>query len=159
MCQHVCANLVAPPMRTAAAHWQVWNSEKEMVDSHFHIDYDGDYSSERVLIMSGRATVNPDDGSAPFAVTKGDAVYFFHGFSCTWIIEKAPLVMRYGYFGADGKELKVAVLTCDICGLDCSDQSWLHDDEMDICPRCFQLDAESAQQYEGAQYLCGGNPA
>ena len=47
----------------------------------FHIDYDGDYGSERVLIVSGRATVIPDDGTPSFTIVgAGDAVYFMRGF-------------------------------------------------------------------------------
>ena len=155
MFQHVRAHLVGPRVKTAALGWQIWNSEHEMADATIHIDYDGQYASERVLIVSGlqgRATVTPDRGAPPFQVAAGDALYLFHGFSCTWSIDKAPLVMRYGYFSADGKELKEAVLTCDVCGCDCSEESYLFDDEIDICPRCFKLAAKSAQQYESAEY-------
>ena len=74
------------------------------------------------------------------------------GFGCTWHVEEAPLVQRYGYFGVDGKEIKETFLTCDVCGDDCFAESYLYDDEMDICPRCFKLDAKSAQQYEDAEY-------
>ena len=83
-------------------------------------------------------------------VGPGDAVYFMAGFRCTWHINEAPLVQRYGFFGFDGKEIKDAEITCDVCGCDCADESYLYDDEMDICPRCFKLDAESTQQYEDA---------
>ena len=150
--QHVRASLVAPRIKTAALGWQLWNSEHETADGSIHIDYDGQYASERVLIMSGRATVTPDRGAPPFEVAPGDALYLFKGFSCTWCIDTAPLVMRYGYFGADGKELKEAVLTCDVCGCDCSEESYLYDEEMDICPSCYKLDSESAEQWEDAQH-------
>ena len=93
----------------------MWSSEKERNEETFHIDYDGEYGSERVLIVSGRATVVPDDGSPSFTVGTGDVVYFMHGFRCTWRILESPLVQRYGYFGADGKELKDDTLTCDVC--------------------------------------------
>ena len=56
------------------------------------------------------------------------------------------------YFGADGKEIKDDTLTCDVCGADCSEESYLNYEKMDICPRCFQLDAKSAQQWEDAEY-------
>ena len=92
------------------------------------------------------------DGSPSFTVGTGDAVYFMHGFRCTWRILEGPLIRRYGYFGADGKELKDDTLTCDVCGADCSEESYLYDDEMDTCPRCFKLDAKSAQQWEDAEY-------
>ena len=36
---------------------------REGVGDTIHIDYDGEYGSERVLIVSGRATVVPDDRS------------------------------------------------------------------------------------------------
>ena len=53
--QHVRAELVSPRIKALAAGWQVWNSEQEGNGETFHIDYDGDYGSERVLIVSGRA--------------------------------------------------------------------------------------------------------
>lgn len=119
---------------------------QEAVEGNIDIDYDGEYGSERVLIVSGRATVIPDDGSPSFSVGPGDAVYFMSGFRCTWRIDETPLVQRYGYFGLDGKEIKDDVFTCDVCGEDCSKESYLYNEEMDICPRCFKLDAKSAQQ-------------
>ena len=60
--QHVRAELVSPRIMTLAADWQVWDSAKEGTEGTIHIDYDGDYGSERVLIVSGRATVTPCDG-------------------------------------------------------------------------------------------------
>ena len=80
------------------------------------------------------------------------------GFQCTWRVHDAPLVQRYGFFGFDGKEIKDAEVTCDVCGCDCAEESYLYDDEMDICPRCFKLDAESAQQYEDATHQRWGKP-
>ena len=93
-----------------------------------------------------------------FTIAPGDVVYFMHGFRCTWRIHESPLVQRYGYFGADGKEIKDDTLTCDVCGTDCSEESYLYDEEMDICPRCFTLDAKSAQQWEDAEYQRWGKP-
>ena len=133
--QHVRAELVSPRIKALATGWQVWNSEKEGNEETFHIDYDGDYGSERVLIVSGRATVIPDDGTPSFMVGPGDAVYFIRGFQCTWRIREAPLVQRYGYVGHDGKEIKETHLTCDVCGADCFEESYLYNDDMDICPR------------------------
>ena len=40
----------------------------------FHFDYNGDYETERVLIMSGEATLTPDDGSEEILIGKGDQV-------------------------------------------------------------------------------------
>ena len=44
------------------------------------------------------------------------------------------------YFGHDGKEIKEMYLTCDVCGADCFEESYLYNDDMDICPRCFKAD-------------------
>ena len=46
-----------------------------MAGDTIHIDYDGEYGSEWVLTVSGRATVVPDDVSPSFTVGTGDAVY------------------------------------------------------------------------------------
>ena len=88
--QHLRAELVPPRVKMLAAAWQVWDSAQEGAGYTIHIDYDGDYGSERVFIVSGRATVIPDDGSASFAVGPGDAVYFMHGFRCTWAHFRKP---------------------------------------------------------------------
>ena len=119
--QHLRSELVPPRVKTLAEAWQVWDSVREGVGDTIHISYDGEYGSERVLIVSGRATVVPDDGSPSFTVRPGDVVYFMHGFRCTWRILESPLVQRYGSFGADGKEIKDDTLTCDVCGADCSE--------------------------------------
>ena len=58
----VRSELVPPRVKTMAAAWQVWDSAQEGVGDTIHIDYDGEDGSERVLIVSGRATVVPDDG-------------------------------------------------------------------------------------------------
>ena len=42
-------------MKTMAAAWQVWDSVQGGVGDTIHIDYDGEYGSERVLIVSGCA--------------------------------------------------------------------------------------------------------
>jgi uncharacterized cupin superfamily protein len=153
--QHVRADAVAPPLRARAAGWPEWRCHDDQV----RIEYDGDYASERVLVLSGRATVVPEDGSRSFTVGPGDAVYFMVGFKCTWRIDEAPLVQRYGFFGDDGREIQETVLTCDVCGDDCFEESYLYDDKMDICPRCFKLDSKSAQQYEGAKHQREGKAA
>ena len=61
-----------------AAALQVWDSVQYGVGDTIHIDYDGEYGSERVFIVSGRATVIPRDGSPSFTVGPGDAVYFMY---------------------------------------------------------------------------------
>ena len=61
--QHLRSELVPPRVKTMAAAWQVWDSAQEGAGDTIHIDYDGEYGSERVFIVSGRATVIP--GLAP----------------------------------------------------------------------------------------------
>ena len=46
-------------IKTLAANWQVW----EFAEGATDIEYDGEYGSERVWIVSGRATIEPEDGS------------------------------------------------------------------------------------------------
>ena len=76
--QHLRSEFGPPRVKTMAAAWQLWDSVQDGVGGTIHIDYDGEYGSERVLIVSGRATVVPDDGSPSFTVRPGDVVYFMH---------------------------------------------------------------------------------
>ena len=62
--QHVLADSVAPRIKTLAADWEVF----EFALGATHIEYDGEYGSERVWIVSGRATIEPNDGSPSFNV-------------------------------------------------------------------------------------------
>ena len=39
----------------------------------------------------------------------------------------------HGFFDLDEKEMKDAEVTCDVRGCDCPNESYLYDDEMDIC--------------------------
>ena len=65
--QHVPANSVAPRIKTLAADWQVYSFGEGATD----IEYDGEYGSERVWIVSGRATIEPNDGSPSLRVVDG----------------------------------------------------------------------------------------
>ena len=51
--QHLRSELVPPRVKTMAAAWQVWDSAQERAGDTIHIDYEGEYGSERVLIVSG----------------------------------------------------------------------------------------------------------
>ena len=88
--QHIRSELVPPRLKTLAEGWQEWNSAHEGAGDTIHIDYDGDYGSERVLIVLGRATVVPDDGSPSFTVGPGDAVYFMSGSTAPGVLTKRP---------------------------------------------------------------------
>ena len=120
--------------------------------------YNGDYGSERVLIASGRATIHPDDGSPTVTVGPGDSMHFHWGFSCVWEILE-PIIQNYGYFDPSGNELAENSIECDVCGAECFEESFLFEDEMDICPKCFAADAKGAEEYVGAQYQRQGKPA
>ena len=98
------AGAVAPRIKTLAADWQVW----EFAEGATDIEYDGEYGSERVWIVSGRATIEPNDGSPSFHVGPGDVVYFLSGFQCTWRVHEAPLVQRYGFFVSFSSSLSIA---------------------------------------------------
>ena len=70
--QHVLADSVAPRIKTLAADWQVF----EFALGATHIEYDGEYGSERVWIVSGPATIErPEErrlscsGTASLALT------------------------------------------------------------------------------------------
>ena len=103
--QHVPAARVPNAFKELAKCWVVWDSASHpLVDNKCHFVYDGKYGSERVLIVSGKATIKPDDDSPSTEVQTGDAVYVFRGFSCHWVIHE-PLIMRRGYFGVDGKQI------------------------------------------------------
>ena len=65
--------------------WEMWvllgpaffvhvASQNPPKSGKFHFDYNGDYETERVLIMSGEATLTPDDGSEEIVIGKGDQV-------------------------------------------------------------------------------------
>jgi len=69
------------------------------------------------------------------------------------------MTTHYGYFDKEGNEIQEVELTCDVCGADCFDESYLFNDEEDICPRCFRADANGAEEFEGAVYQRQGQPA
>jgi hypothetical protein len=157
----VPAAMVEPGFRELAKTWPTWDSathQPPLVDDQVHFKYDGDYGSERVLVASGRANIVPDDGSPTVTIGPGDAVYLHHGFSCTWNVLEA-MVQNYGYFDKDGVEIAENELTCDICGEDCFEESYLYNDEMDICVRCYKSDQKGAEEYTGAEYQREGKAA
>ena len=158
----VPAEEVSDEFKGLSSDWPSWDSSshepKPEVENKFHFVYDGDYDSERCIVISGRATITADDGSVTVEVGPGDSVHCHQGFAATWEVHE-PLEQRYGYFGEDGKEIKEVDLTCDICGVDCFEESYLYNDEMDICPACFRADEKGAEEYEGAMYQREGEKA
>ena len=55
--------------------------------------YNGDYDTERTLIVTGTATLTPSDGSDPITIEAGDSVWFHKGFACEWDVHE-PMTKR-----------------------------------------------------------------
>jgi len=103
-----------------------------------------------VLILSGRATLTPNDGSAQIHVQAGDAIYFHNGFACRWAVHE-PILKHYGYFDEAGEETKPAQIACDACGAECYEESFLCGSQ-DLCPSCYA--AGGKKRYKNAGALC-----
>jgi uncharacterized cupin superfamily protein len=136
-----------------AQGWSTWDSTTHPCEpansGKFDFDYNGDYDTERVLILTGRATVTPKDGSCgPITLSAGDSVFFHKGFSCSWDVLE-PMTKLYNYFDASGTIAQPARISCDVCGVECFTQSWLTKEEEDVCPACYKKDSE---KYVGAEY-------
>merc|ERR1712238_558428 len=87
-------------------------------------------------------------------IKAGEAVTFHVGFKCKWQITKR---MKKHYTvivsGEDGDEevAAAAAITCDICSTDCVAESYfVKQEEMDICPDCYQKD--DLNKYQGAEH-------
>ena len=157
----VPAASVTDEFKEMATQWPTWDSKTapmQETENKFHFDYDGDYGSERVLITAGVATLTPDDGSPAVELTVGDSVHLHFGFGATWTIHN-PVEMAYGYFDKDGKKIEQDEISCDVCGTDCYEESYLFNDEEDICPTCFKADQNGSEEYEGAVYCREGKPS
>jgi len=87
---HVPAAQVSAEFKAAADAFPLWDStthpQKPAGSGKFLFDYNGDYDTERVLILSGKATLTPTVGlnRKPIAIGAGDSVWFHHGFACAW---------------------------------------------------------------------------
>ena len=137
---HTSASDVPATFVDPAQDWPLWDSDTQAQtpagSGKFPFNYNGDYATERVLIVSGRATLAPDDGSDEVVLAPGDSVYFHHGFACQWTVHER-MTKRYEYFDADGKVKRPAAIACDGCGVDCEPESYLVNGEEDVCPKCY----------------------
>ena len=153
LCTVTAAADVPDDFKALATAWPLWDSkthpQKPRGSGKFRFDYNGTYASERVLIMSGAATLKPTDGSPSFDIKAGDAVTFWNGFSCDWRVTKR-MTKHYAYYSEDGKpeEEYETGIACDMCSADCFAESYLFE-EMDICPTCFKKDEA---RFEGAEH-------
>jgi len=138
---HTPASDVLPDFVSNASDWPLWDSDDHPQEppgsGKFPFNYNGNYASERVLIVSGSATLVPDDGSRNYDLEAGDSVFFHHGFACGWTIHER-MKKRYQYFDADGEISAPAAIACDCCGCDCEAESYLVGGEEDFCPKCYR---------------------
>jgi len=157
---YVAAAKVSEEFRETALTWPLWDSKMHPQappkSGKFHFDYNGDYETERVFIMSGKATLTPEDGSAPVTIAKGDQVFFHKGLACNWHVTE-PMTKHYAYFGEDGEEVEPnPSISCDTCGAECYEESYLTKEEEDICPDCYKADKK---MYAGAEHQKFGESA
>merc|ERR1712166_196614 len=127
-------------LREQAQRWSLWDSttftfDEPQKQNKFHADY-ADVDEHRAVILTGKGTLTPDDGSAVLTISAGDSVVCKRGLKVTWHITE-PMTKYFGYFDEAGKQVRTNTVGCDECGRDCWEQSWfLEDLDMDICPKC-----------------------
>ena len=141
---------VTDEYKTEAKAWTKWDSKNK---KSFPYNYTAE---ERVLVLSGSATLTPTDGSDPLTIGAGDAVTFHKGFKCKWKITKR-MKKHYAVFSdvEDGDEAEdLPAITCDVCSDGCVEESYfVKEGELDICPKCYEKDKD---KYSGAEHQKGG---
>ena len=96
---------VTKTVRDAAAEWPIWDSE-----AHPQVPSgSGNFSfrhttEERVLILTGAATLTPDDGSPALELRAGDAATFQRGFACAWHVTER-MIKHYANFDGRGERI------------------------------------------------------
>jgi len=148
---HTCAADVSSHTRLLATMWPLWDSTTHPCEPRgsgkFHFDYNGDYATERVLIMSGRATLTTNGRSPPVELVAGDAVDFHRGYACDWEVHE-PMTKHYTYIGS----FIPGSITCDECSANCFAESYLSG-FVDLCPGCYLKDQRKVDKlYRGAEY-------
>ena len=146
---------VTDAYKTEAKQWHKWDSKNR---KKFPYKY---AKEERVLVLTGSATLTPDDGSPAVTIDAGDAVTFHVGFKCKWAITKR-MTKYYAVFesnneegGDEEDETEAAAITCDVCDVDCVAESYfMAEDESDICPSCYEKDKD--KKYKGATHQKNG---
>ena len=140
---------VTDEYKAEAKTWTKWDSKSR---KKFPYNYTAE---EQVLILEGSAELTPDDGSPPIVIGKGDQVTFHKGFKCKWKITKRMkkhyTVVQDGDDGDDDEGEATPAITCDICDVDCFEESYFLDEgEQDICPKCYEQ--EEGKKYAGAEH-------
>ena len=156
---HTAAEDVEDKFKETAKNWPVWDSrthpQAPPKSGKFLFKYNGDYETERVLIMSGKATLSPTDGSEPITIAEGDQVFFHKGFACNWHVTE-PMKKHYAHYDEDGVQVAAnPSIACDICEVECYEESYLTEEEEDICLDCYKADKK---QYAGAEHQKFGEP-
>jgi uncharacterized cupin superfamily protein len=129
--------------KEAEEAWTKWDSKNK---KKFPYNYT---TEERVLILSGSATLTPEDGE-PIKVGEGDAVTFHKGFKCKWEITKR----MKKYYALFGEVEDAPAITCDVCDADCVAESYfVKKEELDICPKCYK---EAENKCKGAEHQKNG---
>ncbi|KAJ1438746.1 hypothetical protein B484DRAFT_444426 [Ochromonadaceae sp. CCMP2298] len=153
-CTVTRAGHVPPDISTRAEAWEIWDSSThpcELGPGKFHFNY-ADNHQERVLIIEGEATLTPtgadgaDGAEGVITISTGDYVVFHRGFECNWHVT-SPMRKHYCYFDEEGNETQANNLTCDKCGADCWEESYLCNDE-DICTGCWTKKAYPDFEYQ-----------
>jgi uncharacterized cupin superfamily protein len=133
------ASEVTDEYKKEAKTWIKWDSQKK---KSFPYNYTAE---ERVLVLSGSATITPADGGDPLTIEAGNAVTFHKGFKCKWKIDKR-MKKHYAVFADED----VPAITCDVCSEGCVEESYfVEEEESDICPKCYKKDKE---KYAGAEH-------
>jgi len=149
------ADDVTDEYKKEAKTWTKWDSKSR---KKFPYNYQ---QEERVLILEGEAILTPTPiagtgTGTEIKIKAGEAVTFHVGFKCKWQITKRMkkhyTVIVSGEEG-DAEVAAAAAITCDICSTDCVAESYfVKQEEMDICPDCYQQDGLNNKKYQGAEH-------
>jgi uncharacterized cupin superfamily protein len=139
------ADKVTPAYKEEASAWTVWDSKNR---KSFKYNYQ---TEERVLVLSGAATLTPTDDSPAIKIEGGMGVIFHVGFQCQWKITKR-MKKNYAVFG-DAPDEEEGI-TCDVCSKPCLEESYfVSEGEVDLCPACYTKDTK---KYPAAEHQKGG---
>ncbi|KAJ1459291.1 hypothetical protein M885DRAFT_57209 [Pelagophyceae sp. CCMP2097] len=162
---HPLVSIVKAPSSDYVAEaktWVLWDSGRK---KGFPYNYTVE---EKVLMVEGKATLQPNEGGDVVTVEAGDQVTFHVGasfeivetngdsrlgFQCKWTIQQRVKKHYVVEGGDDEEEEESEGITCDACKKPCYAESYfVADGELDICPKCFKT-ARGAdrKRYAGAE--------
>ncbi|GMI53439.1 hypothetical protein ScalyP_jg5423 [Parmales sp. scaly parma] len=150
----------------ASSSWSIWDSKTHDFTpilhpaptiegtGEFFFDY-ADNFEERVLILSGTATLTPTNpgGGKPFSIKAGDAVSFPQGFAANWNVT-TPMTKHYCYFDSEGNETASNAIACDGCGVDSWEESFFVEESgEDFCVDCYGIREDGEHQKLGVAFV------